>query len=165
MCCSTTPRRSTGWRRSNPDIAAVLSPEHLSRNQIGPENLSLTISEESTAPDGEFETFREALIRRKRAVGLYGDEVQPISMLDNQLFRTVVSFPANVPVGNYNVDVYLVRDGAVVSAESTPLIVSKVGIGAEVYDFAYENGMLHGIIAIIIAVAAGWTAGVVFRKA
>ena len=31
------------------------------------------------------------------------------------------------------------RDGNVVSAQNTPLIVSKVGFGAEIYEFAMSN--------------------------
>jgi hypothetical protein len=52
----------------------------------------------------------------------------------------------------------------VVSAEITPLVISKVGVGAEVYHFAHDYSALYGLAAILIAVIAGWAAGLAFRK-
>ena len=56
------------------------------------------------------------------------------------------------------------RNGDVVSGEFVPLIISKTGIGAEVYDFAHNFAPLYGILAIIIAVLAGWAAEAAFRR-
>ena len=70
-----------------------------------------------------------------------------------------------MPTGIYKVEVFLLRKGAVVGAQTTPLVISKAGIGAEVFEFAHRNSALYGIMAIAIALAAGWLAGLVFRKA
>jgi hypothetical protein len=45
------------------------------------------------------------------------------------------------------------------------MFVSKTGIGAEVYDFAHRRSAVYGLLAVLIAVSAGWAAGTVFRKA
>ena len=108
--------------------------------------------------------FRAAAIRNLQREGLFGRQLGNVSFLGNQLFRTDVHFPSNVPTGAYLVTVYLIRDGAVESAQSTPLSVSKIGIGAWVYDFAYEQSALYGLLAIVLALLAGWLAGVVFRR-
>jgi len=81
-----------------------------------------------------------------------------------RLFRTEMDFPANVPTGTYQVEVYLFHGGEVVSAQTTPLIVGKIGIGAEVFDFANRQAALYGLMAVLLAVAAGWLAAVAFRK-
>ena len=60
--------------------------------------------------------------------------------------------------------VYLIREQEVVSAQTTPLLVSKAGFGADVYEFAYNHSAAYGAIAVIIAVVAGWLASLVFRK-
>jgi hypothetical protein len=60
--------------------------------------------------------------------------------------------------------VFLVEDGEVVSAEITPLIVSKVGFEAGVFHFAHRHSLAYGVLAILIAVVAGWTASVAFHK-
>jgi len=74
-------------------------------------------------------------------------------------------FPTNVPVGEYKVRILLVTDNKVVSTGSMRLDVGKSGIEASVYDFAHRYSALYGIVALIIAVAAGWAASAVFRKA
>ena len=50
-------------------------------------------------------------------------------------------------------------------AQTTPLIVNKAGIEARVFDFAHDQRALYGIIAILIALVAGWLAHVAFREA
>ena len=73
-------------------------------------------------------------------------------------------FPANVPTGAYSIEVLLVQNGQVIAAQSTPMFVSKIGVGAEIYDFAHVHAAWYGLIAILIAVFAGWSAGLIFRK-
>lgn len=108
--------------------------------------------------------FQEALVRLKTQEGLYLEREEGVRTLANRLFRSELYFPSNVPTGTYMVEVYLVREGEVVSAEITPLVISKVGIGAEIFHFAYNQPVLYGVAAILTAVAAGWLAGLVFRK-
>ena len=76
-----------------------------------------------------------------------------------------MEFPANVPTGTYKVEVYLLRDGRVVSAQTTPLIVGKIGLEADIFDFAHNYAALYGVIAILVALVAGWLAHVAFRRA
>jgi len=134
----------------------------LSRHQIGAEHLRF--GQPRRAGDIEIKLFREALLRNKRTAGLYPDRVGRVSVLGNRLFRTLVTFPANVPTGTYSVEVFLIRDGVVAGAQTTPLIVSKVGTEAEIFDFAHNQAPLYGIVAIVIALVAGWLAGAIFRK-
>ncbi|WP_252509676.1 TIGR02186 family protein [Thalassospira sp. TSL5-1] len=114
--------------------------------------------------DTDDSLYREALLRNMEYAGLYNDKPAKISFLSNQLFRTDIHFPANTPTGTYVIDVYLIRDGKIASIKSTPLVVSKTGVSAEVYDFAHRYSALYGIIAVIIAGFAGWLASVIFRK-
>lgn len=134
----------------------------LERHQIGLDHLEMTV--QSKDEDAGSYDYRQALIRLKQRKGLYGSGAADIGFLGNRLFRTEVAFPANVPVGTYLVEVYLIAGGEVVSAQTTPLVVSKIGVGADVYDFAHRQAAAYGIIAIILAAAAGWLAAVVFRK-
>lgn len=140
-------------------------PEGLrERHRIGTENLDLDIEDEAAVSPAERAVFREALVRLKTESGLYLEKEDGVRMLANRLFRSELYFPSNVPTGTYMVEVYLVREGEVVSAEITPLVISKVGIGAEIFHFAYNQSVLYGLAAIALAVAAGWLAGLIFRK-
>jgi hypothetical protein len=58
----------------------------------------------------------------------------------------------------------MVRDGEVISAQSTPLYVSKIGVLAEIFGFAHNYAALYGILAIVLAVLAGLGANAAFRK-
>ncbi|OAN47620.1 TIGR02186 family protein [Magnetospirillum moscoviense] len=134
----------------------------LERHQIGLDHLDLEIDSTDAAADpGQ---YRDAVIRLKQKKGLYGTETLPVSLLSHRLFRTDLHFPANVPVGTYLVEVYLIHDGEVVSAQTTPLIISKIGIGADVYDFANQQAVAYGILAIVLAASAGWLAAIAFKK-
>lgn len=149
---------------SSAPLEEVAPEPVLARHQIGADNLELEVAVNDPDAEVDAETYRASLLRLKRKQGLYGAEVGQVEFRGEQLFRTRISFPTNVPVGQYMVTVYLFRDGEVVSAQTTPLMVSKIGVGAEVYDFAHENSAMYGIMAIILAVTAGWLAAVAFRK-
>ena len=105
------------------------------------------------------------MVRLKTEEGLYSEELGSVNMMSNRLFRTELHFPAEVPTGTYLVEVYLFRDGAVTSAEIVPFTVSKIGIGADIYDFAENYGAAYGLVAVLLAVAAGYAASAAFRRA
>lgn len=138
-------------------------PEPTSRRyQIGLDNLRLPIVRGSGSSGAE--SFRAALFRNKQRTGLYPLNTAPILFLGERLFRTDMRVPANAPVGDYTVSIYLVEDGEITQAESTPLIVSKVGLEARLFDFAHRQSAAYGILAVIIAAVAGWLAHIIFRK-
>ena len=140
----------------------ILSPVARTRHEIGFDFLQFTPTRPAAPP--VVEEFRRALIRNKAREDLYVQETGKLSFLGPRLFRTRIYFPSNVPTGTYTADVFLVRDGNVVSAQSTPLVVGKVGFGAELFDFAHQQPALYGILAVLVALAAGWLAGIAFRR-
>jgi uncharacterized protein (TIGR02186 family) len=143
-------------------LAEIGTPQLLARHGIGLDFLRLDpLEEESEAAQ---QPFRSALVRIKQRANLYSADVGRVTFLGRRLFRTNVTFPANVPVGSYLVEVLLIRDGEVVSAQTTPLIISKVGVGADIYDFAHDQAAIHGLVAIVLALVAGWIAHLVFRR-
>lgn len=141
----------------------VASDVVLSRLEIGVERLNLPLPPAKASPNIA-RNWRDALIRNKQRLGHYGKDVGQVIFLGESLFRTLVEFPANVPTGTYQIEVYLLRDGRVVSAQTTPLIVGKIGVEAEVFDFAHNYSALYGLIAILVALVAGWLAHVAFRR-
>ncbi len=134
----------------------------LQRQGIGVEHLRL--EERGAATEGEVAEFRLGLVRNKQGEGLYAREVAKIAVLAGGLFRADLSFPANVPTGAYTVEVYLIRDGDVASAQTTPLVVSNVGVGADVHFFAHGHAALYGVFAVLLALLAGWAASAAFRR-
>jgi uncharacterized protein (TIGR02186 family) len=150
---------------SNRPLSEILGLNVRMRHEIGFDTLRMSPERASDAADLPLaDTFRQALIRNKQRADLYVEDPGKVVFLGARLFRTRVYFPSNLPTGSYTADVYFVQGGAVVSAQSTPLVVSKVGFGAEVYDFAYNWPMAYGAIAVLLALLAGWVAALVFRR-
>jgi len=138
-------------------------PERVgARHQIGLRHLRLTPPED--AHPETVDAFSEGLIRNKQAAKLFTRQPARIVFLGNRLFRTDMHLPANAPVGTYTVRTFLIRDGDVVSAGITPLVVGKVGFEAGVFGLAHRHSLAYGVLAILIAAMAGWVAGLVFRK-
>jgi uncharacterized protein (TIGR02186 family) len=132
-------------------------------HQIGIDHLRMGVAEKRSPED--IAEFRAALIRQQQREALYPTTVGRVSFLGDRLFHATLSFPANVPTGTYRLEVFLVRNGQVVSGQTSPLVVSQVGIDAEVNDFANRRSLLYGVIAVIGAAMAGWLASLPFRNA
>jgi uncharacterized protein (TIGR02186 family) len=132
------------------------------REEIGLDGLNL-MPEEDAAP-ADIAEFRSALVRIKQSTSLFGRDPAKISVQREPLFKTKVHFPANVPTGSYDIRVLLIRDGEIASAQTVPLQVSKSGVDALVYELAHRQSAAYGLMAILGALIAGWTAHLIFRK-
>jgi uncharacterized protein (TIGR02186 family) len=148
---------------SSRPLDQIASPAVLAFQQMGVENLRLQLRRGPLR--GEDIEFRDALIETQQDEGLFGAAPGKVDFLGERLFRTTLDFPSNVPTGQYLVEVFLIRNKTVVSAQTTPLIISKVGMDAEIYEFADRRGPLYGIVAVAAAMMAGWLASLPFRNA
>jgi uncharacterized protein (TIGR02186 family) len=147
---------------SSRPLAAVATEADLDRHQIGVDRLILHIRTKDQG--ASVSDYRRALLRLKETAGLYASKTGPVSFIGGRLFRTEMDFPANVPTGTYTVAIYLLRNGEVMNAQTTPLIVSKIGLGAEIFDFANRHAALYGVLAILLATVAGWLGAAAFRR-
>ena len=132
------------------------------RERLGADRLPLEAIWIRTADDAD--AFRDALRRHKRRETLYRPEAGRVAFIDEALFHTALTFPANVPTGDYRVEARLIRDGRVLSVRSTTLRIEKGGFSAEVFAFARAEEALYGLVAIALALVAGWLGGLAFRK-
>ena len=146
------------------DLDAITLPSVRARHDLGLAHMNLPLPR-AKASANVARDWRAALIRAKQRDGHYHAEVGDVVFLGARLFRAKVRFPANVPTGRYTVETFYLRDGRVVAAQATPLQVGKVGLEAEIFDFAHERAGFYGVIAIAIALMAGWLAHSIFRQA
>ena len=105
-------------------LSDIATPDTLKRYNIGLANLT----PEHILSHHDPEPFRQALIRHKQQDGLYGETQSGVEFLSPALFRVHVPVPTSVTRGQYNAEVYLFRDGNVISAQSTPLFVDQTGL-------------------------------------
>lgn len=145
-------------------LERLVPPAERARYQLGAEHLALEPIGAAGVSEQAIAEFRRALVRNKERQGLWAGDLGKVGFLGDRLFRTTLAFPANVPPGSYQVQVLEVRDGVVASAQSSGLAISKVGLEADLYNFARQQPALYGLAAILIAVAAGWGASLAFER-
>ena len=143
-------------------LAELLPEEDRRRLEIGHDYLGLRAG---AGADGALVSdFRAALVRAKQRLGLYYDALGEVTFLGTRLFRTELFLPSNVHTGTYEVTVYLVSGQKIVAEFERRLEIGKIGLEAEVFAFAQQQSALYGMIAILVALMAGWLAGFVFRR-
>jgi uncharacterized protein (TIGR02186 family) len=148
---------------SNRPIDEFLPRNLADLHQIGVQSLDID-PHKTQEPRDDIGLFRNALVRNKQRDGLYSREIGNVTFLSPRLFRTAITFPANVPVGAYAVEVYLVRNREIAATQTTVLNVRKFGLEQGLYDFAHRHAAAYGLLAIVLAAVAGWLANVAFRR-
>jgi uncharacterized protein (TIGR02186 family) len=120
-----------------------------------------------TPPSGEESgaLFKEFL-KLKKQEGLYafhGGEIRYSQEKEREKsYEATLSIPAKIPPGKYEVRVSAINGGYVVGAASEYLVVKAVGIPAYLSSFSLNHGMLYGVLAVLIAIAAGLLMDVLF---
>lgn len=119
----------------------------------------------ATALDDDPSEYRAALVRLKTRAGLYSEDADGLAMLsEGRLFRANVRIPANAPLGEYVADVYLFREGRLISTQRSPVNVSRVGFERRIHDLATQAPLFYGLTVVAMAIAAGWGAAMIFRR-
>jgi len=144
-------------------LADIAHPTVFASYGIGFDNLPLVARSERglLAPDPKFKT---ALYRLRAGENLYRQEIDSVSLVAEGLFRTDVHLPANVPVGEFLVETFVFQEGSLKARNRIRLSVDKEGFERAAYDFAHQYPLLYGLIAVFVALGAGWMAGVLGKK-
>jgi uncharacterized protein (TIGR02186 family) len=142
---------------STRQIDTIASPETLKTLGIGIDNVRLGGGGVfGDAPT--YDKFRTALIRLKEAGNLFQQTEGSINFIGRSLFRGKVALPTNVPIGRYLAQVYLFRNGQLLSQNEGRLNVRKAGFERSVYLLAFRYPFIYGLISVVIAVVAGFLA-------
>ena len=109
------------------------------------------------------DVFIQALMRIKESQDAYLNAFGSVEVSEETLFTTSIRLPANLTEGDYKARFFITRGGAVLDMHDTTINVSKVGLEQFLFSMSREQPLLYGIMAIAIAIAAGWMASAVFR--
>ncbi|MGB0854852.1 MAG: TIGR02186 family protein [Pikeienuella sp.] len=107
--------------------------------------------------------FSDAVVRLRRASGVYFERIGDVEQIGQTLFQTRVELPANIVEGDYLTRVFILREGMVLDSFETGITVRKVGLERFVYNLAHEQSLIYGILSVLVALFAGWAASEVFR--
>jgi uncharacterized protein (TIGR02186 family) len=81
---------------------------------------------------------------------------------DHEHYSVRIDLPSRVPVGAYEVRLYVFRDGGLAERASETVTIEKTGFPLFVSRLAREHAGEYGLLAIIVAVMAGFSVGLVF---
>jgi uncharacterized protein (TIGR02186 family) len=140
---------------------AITSDATLKSLGIGLANLDFGRPE---SDDPQEETFRSALIRLKEKQRLFQEHDDGVTFVGRSLFRATADLPVNVPIGRYTAEVYLFRDGQVISKNQSTLEVNKAGFERQIYYLAFSHPFIYGLVAVLLAVLAGLAGWYAFRR-
>ena len=132
-------------------------------SQIGIANLRIDPRDPPHQAGQHDDLPRRAYRRAEACTSFTAEYPGSVAFLGDRLFPGDARFPANVPTGNYLVEVLLIRNGRVVSGQTTPLVIAESGLGADVSEFATNNAALYGLTAVMGAALLGWLASLPFR--
>ncbi len=109
----------------------------------------------------------DELVRLKWRDGLWNVSeatvtVRPNEIDGNDLADTDFFLPARTPPGEYRIRVFAFVEGKAELAGEGRLRVAQAGGAAFISDLAERHGLLYGILAVVVAGAAGLLTGVVF---
>jgi uncharacterized protein (TIGR02186 family) len=152
---------------STKPLDSILSPEQQRILEIGIPELPYLNGEAMTESELTFDeatAFRDAFIEQREQKRLYNDNVHAVSFMGDTLFKTTLPFPDTIPRGNYTAETYLIYNGQIVGVQSTPLTVAKTGFDAAIFQLAHEYPVLYGILAVFMAITAGWGAAALFKR-
>ena len=150
-----------------------ISNDFLSNNQIGllEKNKSQIINWSSLTnnwgnitDEKEKGEFYNALIRTKENESVYKQVSNEIEIIDGNLFRSYIDIPNTVPVGEYNVNLYLIIDNTVSREYSYNFMVTRVGIEEAIYSFSKNYPFFYGLISLLIAIIVGWSGAEIFKR-
>jgi uncharacterized protein (TIGR02186 family) len=150
---------------SNRPVGEIANQDTLRRLQVGLDNFLLP---QRIGPDVadtvRDDPFRVAFVRLENQQGLYRESGTAVTFLTPTVFRAAIPVPANVPTGNYAIDVKLFANGAMIASTTSALEVIKTGVEQYVADAAINHGLLYGLVVALMALFIGWFGSVVFRR-
>jgi uncharacterized protein (TIGR02186 family) len=150
---------------SNRPVAEIANQDVLRRLQIGLDDFLLP---QRIGPDladtVRDDPFRVAFVRLESQQGLYRESGTAVTFLTPTVFRAAIPLPANVPTGNYAIDVKLFANGTMIAGTTSALEVIKTGVEQYVADAAIDHGLIYGLVVALMALFIGWFGSVVFRR-
>ena len=106
--------------------------------------------------------FAAGLVKLNAQGGLYRENEGDVKVSEQVLYQARIGLPSSVPVGAYTAETFAISDGRVVASASSRVEVKKLGFERAVADFAQENSIFYGILAVAVSILMGWMAGRLF---
>lgn len=111
----------------------------------------------------ESQRFLDAFLRIREGEGRYSVAEGAVALTEDTLFRSDIELPANLTEGDYRVRIFLARNGQIVDSLERTIGVRKEGLERFFFRMAHDQPFIYGVLALALAVVAGWGASAAFR--
>jgi uncharacterized protein (TIGR02186 family) len=157
--------------RSAPAYYAVASSRPLARlidertaaiYELGLDNLQL--SPGGGAPADVLRRFEHGLLDLRLRHQLYAEYPRGVEISEGVLYRARINIPAQVPIGTYTAETFLIRDGRVIAGAAREIRIEKLGFERFVADAAERWSFTYGVTAVAISLLLGWGASALFQR-
>ena len=152
---------------SSRNLDNLLQAEQRVKEGIGFESIKTGTKMESSAADMDPDRWIAEFIKFKKAEKLYKIEEGTITRgqgTRGNEYQLEVSWPYQAAPGTYNIEVLAIRDGNVIDRAETSLTVARTGIVEMLSNLAFNHAAVYGIISIVVAMAAGFAVGALFKR-
>lgn len=150
------------------DLNRILDDASRAEYQLGYDALGKAVTIEDKKGDAvEHDKWFDHFIRFKQKEAVYNIQQGTITRQHGEkgnTFEIVVDWPYQAAPGTYNVELLAVNNGKVVDKASTSFEVKREGMVASLSKMAIDQALLYGIMAVIVALAAGLAVGAIFKK-
>ena len=122
----------------------------------------MQLSPTGTIDPEQHARFTSGLVDLRRETGLFQQNEAGVTISEDVLYQARIYLPSNVTVGRYVAETFAVRDGRVIAAASSEVLVRKEGFDRDVAEQAVDNSFIYGLLAVMLSVFMGWAAGRLF---
>jgi hypothetical protein len=114
--------------------------------------------------EGEAETVLDGYWDLQARRGLFAVNGSAVRLAATRAYYHTFELPPQSPDGRYLISTYFLSGDALLGSEQNELFVRKVGLIATLSRLAERRPGLYGAVTVLIAIAAGWLAGTLFRR-
>jgi uncharacterized protein (TIGR02186 family) len=112
----------------------------------------------------EVAIYRDAFLKLKIGARLYQDNPSGVKFVSSSLFAATIHIPADVPNGAHTIRAYLFKEGRFFDEQQLEMKVVKTGLEEAITAAAFDQPLLYGLFAVLLAVLTGWAASLMFRR-
>jgi len=140
-------------------LEEIASADVLQRQGIGLKNALIRAGLPS-----DDDPYLVNLVNIRVRQGLFNERSGGVTFLSGTVFRSEISLPDNVPVGDYEINLKLFQNGKLVGETESSFTVVKVGVEDFVVNAATNYSLIYGLAVVSMALFTGWLASIAFRR-
>jgi len=112
----------------------------------------------------QLKDFERGLIDLRRRNQLYVEYPRGVEISEGVLYRARIAIPAQVPVGTYTAETFLIRDGRVIAGAAREIRIEKLGFEGFIAEAAERWSLAYGLVAVALSLLLGWAASAFFQR-